>query len=198
MLESLTALPLLDEGARVVDVGSGAGLPVVPCLIARPDLTATLVEASPKKAVFLREALRRVERHTRARVLAERFERLPPPEADALTCRALERFNESLPALVRWAAGVRTLLLFGGPALGAKIESLSLAYEALLMPDSEQRFLYVISTESDKGKSVKRGRGRMRSSVPLVTPLPLLTVSPFSPCLHRKTVTPMSCWPLMT
>ncbi|HEX6625086.1 MAG TPA: RsmG family class I SAM-dependent methyltransferase [Pyrinomonadaceae bacterium] len=147
VLESLTALPLLDEGARVVDVGSGAGLPVVPCLIVRPDLTATLVEASPKKAVFLREALRRVGRHTRARVLAERFERLPPPEADALTCRALERFDESLPALARWAAGVRTLLLFGGPALGERIESLSLAHEALLMPDSKQRFLYVVKKD---------------------------------------------------
>jgi 16S rRNA (guanine527-N7)-methyltransferase len=147
VLESLTALPLLDEGARVVDVGSGAGLPVVPCLIVRPDLSATLVEASPKKAVFLREALRRVERHTRARVLAERFERLPPPAADALTCRALERFDESLPALARWAAGVRTLLLFGGPALGAKIESLSLPCRALLMPDSEQRFLYIVKND---------------------------------------------------
>ena len=147
VLESLAALPLLDEGARVVDVGSGAGLPVVPSLIARSDLTATLVEASPKKAVFLREALRRVGRHTRARVLAERFERAPPPEADALTCRALERFNESLPALARWAADVRTLLLFGGPALGVKIESLSLAYEAVLMPASEQRFLYVVKKD---------------------------------------------------
>ena len=159
VLESLTALPLLDEGARVVDVGSGAGLPVVPCLIVRPDLSATLVEASPKKAVFLREALRRVERHTRARVLAERFERLPPPAADALTCRALERFDESLPALARWAAGVRTLLLFGGPALGQRIESLALAHEAVLMPDSEQRFLYVISTEGEKGKRSKGEEG---------------------------------------
>jgi hypothetical protein len=49
-----------------------------------------------------------------------------------------------LPALARWAAGVKTLLLFGGPALGEKIESLSLAYEAVLMPDSEQRFLFVV------------------------------------------------------
>lgn len=155
VLESLLAERYLTRGARVVDVGSGAGLPVVPCLIVRPGLTATLVEASPKKAVFLREALRRVGRHARARVLAERFERLPPPEADALTCRALERFNESLPALARWAAGVHTLLLFGGPALGARLASLSLAHEALLMPEAEQRFLYVVPREGAKGKRSK-------------------------------------------
>ena len=147
VLESLTALPFIDEGARVVDVGSGAGLPVIPCLVARRDLTATLVEASPKKAVFLREALRRLGLHDSARVLAERFERVAPPGADVLTCRALERFTETLPALVRWAASVKTFLLFGGPALGAKVESLSLPYQALLMPDSEQRFLFVVRNE---------------------------------------------------
>ena len=81
-----------------------------------------------------------------ASLLAE-FERLPPPDADALTCRALERFTETLPALVAWAARVPTLLLFGGPALGEKIESLSLAREAVLMPDSERRFLYVVKKD---------------------------------------------------
>lgn len=151
VLESLTALPFMPEGARVVDVGSGAGLPVVPCLLVRTDLTATLVEASAKKAVFLREALSRLGLRERARVLAERFERAPAPGADVLTCRALERFTEMLPALVRWAAGARTLLLFGGPALGAKIESLSLPRRAVLMPDSEQRYLYVVRKNEEGG-----------------------------------------------
>lgn len=162
VLESLTALPFIDEGARVVDVGSGAGLPVVPCLIARADLTATLVEASQKKAVFLREALRRAGLHGRARVIAERFERAAAPEADVLTCRALERFTEILPALVRWSAGVKTLLLFGGPALGDKLDSLSLPYRALLMPDSERRFLYVV----EKEVAPKDERGGPRSPPP--------------------------------
>lgn len=144
VLESLTALPFIEEGARVVDVGSGAGLPVIPCLVARKDLTATLVEASTKKAIFLREALWRVGLQDRARVLAERFERVAPPDADALTCRALERFTEVLPDLFAWAASVKTFLLFGGPALGAKLDALSLPYQAVLMPDSEQRFLFVV------------------------------------------------------
>src|SRR2546421_12790347 len=42
VLESLVALRFLTEGARIVDVGSGAGLPVIPCLIALAELTATL------------------------------------------------------------------------------------------------------------------------------------------------------------
>ncbi|MGH9900677.1 MAG: RsmG family class I SAM-dependent methyltransferase, partial [Pyrinomonadaceae bacterium] len=44
VLESLLAVPFLSRGARLIDVGSGAGLPAVPCLVARPDLRATLFE----------------------------------------------------------------------------------------------------------------------------------------------------------
>ncbi len=74
ILESLTLLKHLPHGARVTDIGSGAGLPILPCLIVRPDIEATLIEASPKKAVFLREALRVVNRQNAATVVAERFE----------------------------------------------------------------------------------------------------------------------------
>ena len=41
--------------------GSGAGLPIIPCLIARPDISAMLIESSTKKAIFLREALNLTE-----------------------------------------------------------------------------------------------------------------------------------------
>src|SRR5215210_9183340 len=42
VLESLAALPHIPEGATLLDVGSGAGLPAVPCLVTRPDLKAVL------------------------------------------------------------------------------------------------------------------------------------------------------------
>jgi len=147
VLESLTACAHLPEGSRVCDVGSGGGLPIIPCLIARPDLPrATLVEASAKKAVFLREALSRLELQDRARVVAERFERMPPPEADALMCRALERFTEMYPRLVKWSPPGSRLLLFGGNALGEIVERDENihSFTAVKMPDSDQRFLFVI------------------------------------------------------
>ena len=51
---------LESAGIPSSDIGSGGGLPIIPCLIARPDLEATLIESSQKKVVFLREALNRL------------------------------------------------------------------------------------------------------------------------------------------
>src|SRR2546422_8324643 len=74
VLESLILATHLPHNARVVDVGSGAGLPLIPCLVARLDLHATLIESSPKKTVFLREALKHLSLDDRAAVVAKRFE----------------------------------------------------------------------------------------------------------------------------
>jgi 16S rRNA (guanine527-N7)-methyltransferase len=144
VLESLLAVPFLAEGATLLDVGSGAGLPAVPCLVVRPDLKAVLIEASKKKSVFLQETLGRLGKLGGARVVAERFERVEPPAADFLTCRALERFAETLPEILRWSSSVGTLLLFGGDSLRAGIERAGLTYESVRAPRSERRFLFVV------------------------------------------------------
>lgn len=60
-LDSLACLPLIPpEAKRAVDVGSGAGFPGLPLKLARPDLSFTLVEASRKKATFLRHVVRQL------------------------------------------------------------------------------------------------------------------------------------------
>jgi 16S rRNA (guanine527-N7)-methyltransferase len=143
VLESLLALPHLPQGARVADVGSGAGLPIIPCLIVRPGIHATLVESSARKAIFLREALRLLGLSHTATVVAGRFETTPVMEVEIITCRALDRFKEMFPRLLAWSQPTSTLLLFGGPALELEIKKRALDYRAVLMPESEQRFLFV-------------------------------------------------------
>jgi 16S rRNA (guanine527-N7)-methyltransferase len=56
VLECLRLLPLLGPGTRLIDIGSGAGLPGMVLAIARPELSVTLLEATGKKARFLEEA----------------------------------------------------------------------------------------------------------------------------------------------
>lgn len=46
---------VIPEGATVIDVGSGAGLPGIPLAIARPDLHITLIEPLLKRYNYLNE-----------------------------------------------------------------------------------------------------------------------------------------------
>src|SRR5258707_12829451 len=48
---------LLDPGERIVDIGSGAGLPGLPLAIARPDLRVVLLEPLLRRSEFLREVV---------------------------------------------------------------------------------------------------------------------------------------------
>jgi 16S rRNA (guanine527-N7)-methyltransferase len=147
VLESLRLLKYLPDRARVADVGAGAGLPVLPCLIVRPDIRAVLIEASQKKAVFLREALTTTATSKQGTVIAERFENIAAPDVDFVTCRALERFEKMLPRLLDWAPAAATLLLFGGKRLALRIEDLGFSQTAELMPQSKGRFLFVVKKE---------------------------------------------------
>ena len=132
VLESLVLLKHLPHGAKIADIGSGGGLPIVPCLIVRPDLESTLIESSQKKAVFLREAIGAVGRV--ATVIARRFEEIEAPDVEFVTSRALDQFTRKLPELVEWAPQGATLLLFGGEEL--------MDAERFLIPGSERRYLF--------------------------------------------------------
>ena len=66
-LHRLVVEPLLAAGhlprgtGTVVDIGSGAGSPAIPLKIARPEMAVRMVERRKRKAVFLREAIRRLD-----------------------------------------------------------------------------------------------------------------------------------------
>jgi len=56
LLDSLSVLPQLDGISRLVDVGSGGGLPGVVLAICRPDLQVDSVETVQKKSTFQNQA----------------------------------------------------------------------------------------------------------------------------------------------
>ncbi len=140
VLESLMLLDHLPHDAKIADIGSGAGLPIIPCLIARPDLHATLIESSPKKSVFLREASNQLS--LQSTVIAKPFEDIPAPEVSFITCRALDKFIEKIGVILKWAPTNSTLLLYGGETLRQKLDTVK--FEVFKIPLSEQRYLFVV------------------------------------------------------
>ncbi len=114
----------IPEGASVIDVGSGAGLPGLVLAIARPDLTVTLVEPLARRTAFLIEAVQRLGLTRDVRVFRGRAEEAAagsrdrePLSADIVTARAVA----PLDRLASWclplvAPGGRLVALKGASA----------------------------------------------------------------------------------
>ena len=120
VLDAWTLLPLLaglPVGARLLDVGSGGGVPGIPLAIARPDLAVTLVEATQKKAAFL-EAVVASLGLSNVRVHARRAEELSRGELrrtfDVVTARAVARLAKLIPLTAPFLRPGALLLLVKG------------------------------------------------------------------------------------
>jgi 16S rRNA (guanine527-N7)-methyltransferase len=108
VLNSAAVAEAVPAGARVVDVGSGAGLPGIPLGLARPDLTLTLVEPMARRVEFLEAAVRDLAddglppwRVIRGRA-EERAVISTVGPVDVVTARAVA----PLPRLVGWCRGL--------------------------------------------------------------------------------------------
>jgi 16S rRNA (guanine527-N7)-methyltransferase len=142
ILESLTLLEFLPEEATFADIGAGAGLPSVPCLLVRQDLQGVLIESKLKKARFLEDVLAKFGLENRGQIFSRQFEETENPGVSYVTCRALDKFTKKLPKILRWSKGCR-ILLFGGHNLGEELDKLNVRFEQKLMPESEKRFLFI-------------------------------------------------------
>ncbi|WIM96557.1 16S rRNA (guanine(527)-N(7))-methyltransferase RsmG [Actinoplanes oblitus] len=109
---------LFPNGASVVDVGSGAGLPGIVLAVARPDLGITLVEPLARRTAFLSEVVDEL-RLDNVTVVRGRAEEVlgEVGEADVVTARAVA----ALDKLAGWClplarVGGRLLALKGASA----------------------------------------------------------------------------------
>lgn len=129
IIDSMTVLPELDElpeNAAVIDVGSGGGLPGIPIAIARPDLRVTLLEATGKKANFLRDSAKalplpnvnvvhaRAETAGRDKPLRQQF--------DAAVCRAVGPMRELLEYCLPFVKVGGLLVAMKGPKAKQELE----------------------------------------------------------------------------
>ena len=94
LLDSLAVLPHLAGVRRLIDVGSGAGLPGIPLAIARPEMKITLLDSNHKKTTFMRQACLELGL-TNAEVVCERVEQWQPQDKyDAAVSRAYSELKE--------------------------------------------------------------------------------------------------------
>jgi 16S rRNA (guanine527-N7)-methyltransferase len=119
LLNSAVIGPLVPAVARVVDVGSGAGLPGIPLALARPDLGVVLLEPLARRFAFLSECVEKLE-FTNVTVVRGRAEeghvRRELGGADVVTARAVA----PLDRLVGWCL---PLVRPGGLLLALKGDS---------------------------------------------------------------------------
>ena len=115
ILNSVASYQLFPTGARVADVGSGAGLPGIPLAIIRPDLDFTLIESMLRRTTFLEEVVTALGLDSQVNVLRARAEEVPGV-FDVVTARAVA----PLEKLLNWTSG---LFLPDGELLALKGES---------------------------------------------------------------------------
>ncbi len=97
LLDSLALLPHI-TAPRLLDVGSGGGLPGIPLAIARPALQVTVLDANHKKAAFMQQAVIDLQL-ANIEVVCDRSEAYRPANPfPQIVCRAFSDLNEFVRA----------------------------------------------------------------------------------------------------
>jgi len=166
LLNSAAIASLVPVGARVVDVGSGAGLPGIPLALVRPDLTVTLLEPLARRVAFLTECVRRLglERVTVVRGRAEEGPiRRQLGGADVVTARAVAPLDK----LAGWCLPLLRpgglLLAMKGSTAAAELAAtgpLPGAADALLTQAGDPPATVIVVTRGTVRATARGGRAR--------------------------------------
>jgi 16S rRNA (guanine527-N7)-methyltransferase len=153
LLDSLSVLPHL-HGTRVLDIGTGAGLPGIPLAIARPDLGFTLLDSNAKKTRFATQATHELGLKNVA-IVQERVEKFhPATKFDTLIARAFASIPDMLAASRHLCAphGGRFLVMkgvFPQEELTAVIDGYQAEVKALHIPGLDAARHLVILTPTN-------------------------------------------------
>jgi len=129
LLDSLSVLPFL-QGSRVLDIGTGAGLPGIPLALARPELTFTLLDSNAKKTRFVTQAIHELGLQN-VQVVQERVEKFHPTEKfDTLIARAFASIPDMLAASRHLCSSHGRFLLMKGVFPQEELAAVTDGYQA--------------------------------------------------------------------
>ncbi len=140
------------KGAMVIDVGTGAGFPGLPLLIARPDIKLTLLDGLNKRLVFLEDVLR--ETGLSAEIVHARAEEGATDKKyrekfDVATSRAVARLNVLCEYCLPYVKKGGVFLAMKGPAAAEELKEAQKAVAVLggVTADCQE---YSLSDESTR------------------------------------------------
>ena len=125
ILNSAVAGPLFASGARVGDVGSGAGLPGLVLAIARPDVEWVLIEPMERRVTWLQEQTDALELQNVSIVRARGEEWTEGAVLDAVTARAVSALKTLIPLTAPLVRVGGELVLLKGANAANEIEAAS-------------------------------------------------------------------------
>lgn len=145
LVDALTLLPLLNATERLLDMGSGAGLPGLALKIARPELQLVSVDAVAKKLTFQRHVIRTLgltgveTRHGRLEVLGESADLRG--QFSVVTARAFATLEVCARLARPFLAPGGRLLAMKGPEGGGELAGCAAALEQLGYAPARQHLL---------------------------------------------------------
>lgn len=124
LLNSAVVQEVCPAGARVVDLGSGGGLPGVPLALARPDLEVVLLEPMLRRVMWLQELVDGLGLAPRVRVLRGRAESAET-RGDVIVSRAVAPLSRLLPWSARLAVPGGRVVALKGESAGEEFSDVS-------------------------------------------------------------------------
>ncbi|HSQ04313.1 MAG TPA: 16S rRNA (guanine(527)-N(7))-methyltransferase RsmG [Burkholderiales bacterium] len=128
VLDSLAVVSHI-RGTRILDVGSGGGLPGIPLAIACPNATVTLLDSSHKKTTFLRQAVIELDLQN-VEVVCERLEAWKTTRVfDVVISRAFAELQQFVAAAAPLCASTGMLAAMKGVHPYEELAQLPAGYE---------------------------------------------------------------------
>ena len=152
LLDSLVIGPYL-QGPRILDVGTGAGLPGIPLALAYPDCHFTLLDSNGKKIRFVTQAVAELGL-ANVDVVQSRVEAFQPASRfDTITARAYASIEELVSQTTHLLADGGQYLIMKGAYPVAEVEAMPTGYRLeaihqLNVPKLDaERHLWIVRTE---------------------------------------------------